>query len=99
MSLREELIETFCLEDESLLFLEPASLFDKHIIGVTTNRWQSDAVPVLVYDEEGIIESLIEEEGLTYEEASEHLSFNIVGSYVGPQTPVFVQRFDVKTSL
>jgi hypothetical protein len=42
----------------------------------------------LIYSVKGIINQLIEEE-LTEEEAYEHLEFNIVGAWVGEQTPIF----------
>jgi len=45
-----------------------------------------------VYDTELIIRSLVDRDGLTYEEAEEHFSFNIEGGYHGEQTPIFLRR-------
>ena len=42
-----------------------------------------------VYSGERIVEILMGE-GFTWEEAVEHIDFNIEGAYVGPNTPVVV---------
>jgi hypothetical protein len=34
---------------------------------------------------------LIEKEGMSFEEAMEYLDFNVFGSYVGEQTPIYIQ--------
>lgn len=44
-----------------------------------------------VYDEGKCIEVLVSE-GCTNEEAREHFEFNVVGSYVGKDTPIFLRR-------
>lgn len=68
-------------EDETFL---KADGFDNAVIGVdeTTMR--------LIYSVKKCIEILIEE-GLTYEDAMEHFSFNVSGSYVGGETPIWCQ--------
>jgi hypothetical protein len=43
---------------------------------------------VALYDREACLQILMNE-GLTEEEAREHLSFNTMGAYVGPYTPAF----------
>jgi hypothetical protein len=35
-------------------------------------------------------------DGMTQEEAYEFLDFNVVGSYVGDLTPIFVERVTIK---
>jgi hypothetical protein len=66
-------------EDETFL---KADGFDNAVIGVdeTTMR--------LIYSVKKCIEILIEE-GMTYEDAMEHFSFNVSGSYVGEKTPIW----------
>lgn len=61
--------------------------FDDAIIGIepTTSR--------LVYDVDKIIETLISQ-GMDREEAIEYYEFNIVGSYVGELTPIFVSTYE-----
>ena len=44
-----------------------------------------------VYSVEKVLEILVTRDGMSYEEAREFYEFNIVGAYVGPETPVFVE--------
>jgi len=34
--------------------------------------------------------SILKDQGMSYEEALEYFDFNVTGSYVGPQTPIFM---------
>ena len=36
-------------------------------------------------------------EGMDYAEAMEHFDFNIAGSYVGEQTPIFIHKIERNT--
>jgi len=69
--------------DEELLCVDG---HDNAIIGVA-NRCGSNTV--VAYDEEVIIQNLMEE-GLSEIDAIEHYQFNIIGGYVGEYTPVFI---------
>jgi len=71
--------------DEALL----ADGFDDAIIGIG-QRCGSD--PVVVYDTDKIISMLIEK-GMDESEAQEYFDFNILGSYVGPGTPMYITKF------
>ena len=42
-----------------------------------------------VYSLEIILDTLMKD-GMSYEEAIEYADFNILGAWVGPQTPIFV---------
>ena len=46
--------------------------------------------PIAVYDREKCIEILARD--MTYEEAVEYFEFNIIGAWVGEQTPMFLTR-------
>ena len=61
--------------------------FDDAIIGIG-QKFTDD--PVVVYDEDDIFKVLFKW-GMNYEEAQEYFSFNIKGSWVGPNTPIIVQ--------
>lgn len=76
---RKEIIDSF--EDEELLFVDG---FDAAIIGIDTVNYR------VVYNIEIIIEVLISE-GMSYEDALEHFSYNIQGAYVGEKTPIYCQ--------
>ena len=65
--------------------------FDEAVIGLAM---QFNTGPTLVYDQDKVIEILMEE-GLSEEDALDHFYFNVAGSYVGERTPIFVtSRFD-----
>ena len=76
---KEDLMEILA-EEECLL----ADGFNDAIVGVTCG-----ANVVAVYDIDRVIEILVEE-GMDYDDAVEHVDFNIVGSYVGEKTPMFM---------
>tara|TARA_B100000963_G_C22496328_1_gene611627 strand:- start:294 stop:545 length:252 start_codon:yes stop_codon:yes gene_type:complete len=76
---KEDLMEVLA-EEECLT----ADGFDDALVGCTYG-----ANVVAVYDIDRIIEILVEE-GMDYEDAVEHADFNIVGSYVGEKTPIFM---------
>ena len=46
--------------------------------------------PIAVYDREKCIEILARD--MTYEEAVEYFEFNVIGAWVGEQTPMFLTK-------
>ena len=72
------------VEDADITTLT-ADGFDAAIIGVT----DSGEVRV-VYDYETCVRVLMAD-GMSEEDAIEHMSFNVMGSYVGEQTPIFIR--------
>ena len=87
---RKQLVEMW--GDEELLFLDPAKDFDCAIVGVAEHI---EMEPVVAYDKELILKQLCKD--MTYEEAVEYFEFNILGSYMGEKTPIFLTLFDVKS--
>jgi hypothetical protein len=79
MTKLEEILESYPEEE----FLK-ADGFDNAIVGVEiySNR--------LVYSAQKAIEILVNEEGMLEEDAIEHLYYNVIGSYVGPETPLWI---------
>jgi hypothetical protein len=73
--------------NEDLMMLEP-SYFDKAIVGVVTNMTHE----AVCYDVSKIIKILMKEDKMTEEEAREYFDFNIMGSWVGPHTPVYLEK-------
>ncbi len=67
--------------DERLLKAEG---FDDAVIGVDTNSSR------LIYSISKCIEILIAD-GMSEEEAQEHFSYNVSGSYVGENTPIWCE--------
>lgn len=46
---------------------------------------------VVAYSTRPIIEGLMNNDGMTWEEAQEYFDFNVKGAWVGPNTPIYVQ--------
>ena len=44
----------------------------------------------MVYETEKIL-SILMEDGMTYDEASEYFDFNVAGSYMGVYTPLYLE--------
>ena len=65
--------------------------FDEAIIGVV----ERIGVQAICYDQEKVIDILIERDGMDYEEAVEYFEFNIAGAWVGESTPFFLQKMDL----
>lgn len=75
----EEILEYY--PDETFL---KADGFDGAVIGVEI------AEPMrLIYSVKKVIETLITEDEMSLEDALEHFEYNIRGSYVGEQTPIW----------
>lgn len=83
--MREQIEEWASDAGELLLF---ADGFDQAIIGIG-RQFNKTAV---VYDEEKVIDILQEQNGMSREEALEYYEFNIVGSFVGDATPIFMSK-------
>ena len=67
--------------------------FDDAIIG-KGERFHDSFV---VYDLGKVLNILVERDGMTMEEAWEFYEFNIVGAWVGDETPAFVLQADAAT--
>jgi len=80
---RDELLE-FLIENEAIF----ADGFEGALVGYTARG--NSVSPLAVYSQDECIQILIERDGMSEEEAVEFFEFNVVGSWVGEKTPVFV---------
>lgn len=64
------------------------------IIGIAT---RADGLCVVCYSVEKVLEILMKESCMTPEEAREFYEFNIVGAWMGAETPVFVEKHERDT--
>jgi hypothetical protein len=80
--MRERISEDY----PDLLVMEPDYL-DAAIVGVV-RRIGLEAV---CYNTDKVIELLMEHDKMSYEEALEYFEFNMIGSWVGEHTPVFLE--------
>jgi preprotein translocase subunit YajC len=78
---RKRLTEMLDDLDEGTL---TADGFDAAIVGIT------ESFPIrVIYDHDTCIRVLMSE-GMSEEDALEHFTYNVAGSHVGEQTPVFI---------
>ena len=85
---REE-IDDFLSDEYPAVDREEIVLFDDipdAFVGVA-ERFGME--PVAAYDYDRCIEIYMED-GCTHEEAVEHFSFNVIGTWAGDRTPVFI---------
>jgi hypothetical protein len=82
MNIREALADI----NPELMFMDPER-FDMAIVGYIERFGQE---PVVCYNKDKVLEILMEN-GMDWEEADEYYQFNILGAYVGEQTPVFLE--------
>ena len=77
---RERLIESIAeFNPEALL----ADGLEGAIVGYDTKGR-------VIYSVGSIIDILVERDGMSYEDASEHFSFNIECAYIGEHTPIYM---------
>ena len=76
---------------ERMSELNPKALkadgFDDAILGISTRIGDES---LLAYDYDKCIKIL--QKDMSYEEAVEFMEFNVVGSYVGEGTPIFIKK-------
>ena len=65
--------------------IRKADGFDDAVIGIDEKSMR------LIYSVRRCIEILITEEDMSLEDALEHFSFNVSGSYVGEKTPIWCE--------
>ena len=63
--------------------------FDECLIGLGRRCGKPD---IAVYDEEKCIDLLMKRDGMTHDEATEFFEFNVVGSWVGEETAIFLRQ-------
>lgn len=62
--------------------------YDCAIVGVVTRFAQP---PIVCYSKDKIIDMLIIDDGMSYDEALEFFEFNQLGAWVGDTTPCFIE--------
>lgn len=77
--------------NQTLLFLEPRTEFDEAIIGV--GEFFSSEMRV-TYSYEKVLDVLMTKQEMTYDEAVEWYYYNILGSYLDENMPIFVHELE-----
>ena len=77
---------------DEILELAPMAIFyddlDGAIIGVAE---RINLGPVVAYSIDKIIEILINDNNMSYEDVMEYFDYNIIGGWIGEETPVFIR--------
>tara|TARA_R110000803_G_scaffold127767_3_gene195153 strand:- start:3535 stop:3762 length:228 start_codon:yes stop_codon:yes gene_type:complete len=64
---------------------------DKAVIGVGMRCGQED---ILVYNYQMCVTILMARDKMSYEEAIDWMEYNVVGAWLGNQTPIFVRDLE-----
>lgn len=70
--------------------------FDEALLGYGATWDGNSQVDRLIYDGDKLIDIFVERDGMTVEEAIEFIDYNIIGAYVGPETPIVLWTDDVE---
>lgn len=62
--------------------------FNQAIIGIDMVNQR------VIYDKSKMIEILVDNDGMTEEDAIEYLAYNVWGAYVGEHTPIYMDDMD-----
>lgn len=84
MQSREQIIK-YCETAEIEILLLPSE-FDDAIVGLSV-KFNEYSV---IYDSSKCVECLMKTDNMTFEDANEYFEFNILGAYVGPNTPTYL---------
>ena len=82
----EKIIKEVLVENDCLI----ADGFDNAIIGTYLNR---EGEMVAVYSIEKCINSLMNNDGMDYEQAEEFFYYNTINCYMGVKTPIFIETY------
>lgn len=66
--------------------------FDEAIVGMAE---RINLGPVVAYDVDKMLEIMVKRDGMTYEEAMEYFDYNILGAWMGDNTPVYIQTYRI----
>mgnify|MGYP003666736340 FL=1 len=78
---------------EEIIDINPEAMmadgFDEAILGMCI---QFGSEPIVAYDYEKCIQILMKRDDMNKADALDFMEFNVIGSYVGLNTPVFIMR-------
>ena len=65
-----------------------ASGFEEAILGYCAHNGNN----LVVYSADSCVEIMMDREGFTYDQAVEWVEYNVIGSYAGNETPIFIWK-------
>lgn len=90
MTIKEQLEKYYIEDEETSIILFESPSYDEAFVGLTMDDRA-------VYDYDKMVECLITEDNMTYEEAAEFIDYNTVRSlpYVGDKGPVIIHKLNI----
>jgi len=87
MTIKEQLEKYYIEDEETSIILFESPSYDEAFVGLTMDDRA-------VYDYDKMVECLITEDNMTYEEAAEFIDYNTVRSlpYVGDKGPIIIKN-------
>lgn len=87
MTIKEQLEKYYIEDEETSIILFDSPNYDEAFVGLTMDNRA-------VYDYDKMIDSLMKEDNITYDEAVEFIDFNTIRSlpYIGDKGPVIIQN-------
>lgn len=85
--IRERIVEL--TDDPEVLLIDG---FDDAIIGLSS---RINEPTLAVYAWEKLVNTLVERDGLSVDDAIEYIEFNVLGAWVGDRTPIIVLPLDM----
>ena len=76
----EKILEVY--DNEEILL---ADGFDEAVVGIEPNTLR------LIYSIPRMVDILVEQDGISDEDAIEYLEFNTLNAYVGEKTPIYIE--------
>jgi hypothetical protein len=70
-----------------MIVFEPQETLNKACVGY----YVKEGGPCLIYDYHLLVKGFVEL-GMILDEAVEHIDYNIIGTYIGPQSPVIMEE-------
>lgn len=68
--------------------------YDSCISGYADVWHNNERISTIIYSGHELIEQMVNEDGMTEEEAMEYIAYNIEGAYVGSSTPIIMWDYD-----
>ena len=84
--LSEKVVDSLSIQNPEALYCDGLS---EALIGWCFRATKPE---VAVYDHDKCLEIFMERDGMELDEAMEHLHYNVIGAWVGENTPVFMVR-------
>lgn len=78
------------------LIMRNETLFADGFHDAIVGLWTNNEPPIVVYDKVKMINILMRDDEMSYEDAEEYLAYNTWGAYVGKGTPMYIEPLNAE---